>query len=790
MDDYIYTTMFESIKEDSLDFVVMNETSSDDVWLESLDLSSYLHSSDTYMPNFDPNRYPDETDTKPLDDYGEVFDDRLIQAIEYLNEICITDTDLLVQLWLPVIRHGKQVLTTENTPYMVNSDSTSLSNYREVSKSYRFSVCDSTEIIGLPSRVFLKKFPMCASDLRFFIETNDPRVSYAQKLNLFGCLNLPIFELHGGPCLGVVEIVTDSQKVNFRDELENICKALEAFDLRTSEFLSHPKLKDFGEPYEVVLAEIRDVLRSVCDTLKLPLAQTWGSCKDGSRASISVIESASYVFDPEILGFYEACCDQQLVEGEGIAGKALGMNQPCFTADIADFCRADCHPAHHQAKMFGLNGAVALRLRSTYTGPTDFVLEFFLPPDCKSHEEQTQMWSSIASMIQRVSWSLHEIDDEETVEETSFSVKEANSRDGSWISRMLEAQQRGENVIVSMGVHKEEPEEEFKVVNQFYQGLAFGDDQTYLEWGPESRSQPSRATRSKEKSRVKTERNISLQVLQQYFPGSLKDAAKSIGVCPTTLKRICRQHGIMRWPSRKIKKVSRSLKKLQLVIDSVQGAEGMIQLGSFYTDFPELSRPISLTPRPNIKDRVNLLKSQTTPSNSSLSSCSHGSSSSLKSCGLQKIPSLPKNTVQEEPKLLVRSENDKLAPKNSSPISQDECVFRVKATFGEEKIRFRMSKEWGFGDLKREIATRFYKYDMEHMTIEYIDDDSDWVLLTCDADLEECMDLHVLTSNQTIKLFLHRSSFMPMIHPNDDGIHSQNNSLSTGSVPIWYGSHP
>jgi len=45
--------------------------------------------------------------------------------------------------------------------------------------------------------------------------------------------------------------------------------------------------------------------------------------------------------------------------------------------------------------------------------------------------------------------------------------------------------------------------------------------------------------------------------------------------------------------------------------------------------------------------------------------------------------------------------------------------------------------------------------DTSSLILKYLDDDSEWVLMTCDADLQECLHVYKLADIQTIKISVH-----------------------------------
>lgn len=152
---------------------------------------------------------------------------RLSHALRYIKE-SHRDSDLLVQIWIPVMRGEKQILTTHGQPFLLDSDCRSLVDYRTASTRYQFMADEgSHRAVGLPGRVFLEKLPEWSPDVRFFSSYEYPRLRDAQRFDVRGTIALPIFEKEKRSCLGVVELVMTKQKVNYSSDIETICNALQ-----------------------------------------------------------------------------------------------------------------------------------------------------------------------------------------------------------------------------------------------------------------------------------------------------------------------------------------------------------------------------------------------------------------------------------------------------------------------------------------------------------------------------------------------------------------------------------
>lgn len=153
--------------------------------------------------------------------------DRLVHALRFIRE-SRRGSDVLVQVWVPISRGGRHFLTTCGQPFWLDANSQSLVSYRSVSTSYQFSAEEnSTEVVGLPGRVFLGKVPEWTPDVRYFSSSEYLRVDHAHRYNVSGSTAFPVFKRGRQSCLGVVELVMTTQKISYWSEFENVCNALQ-----------------------------------------------------------------------------------------------------------------------------------------------------------------------------------------------------------------------------------------------------------------------------------------------------------------------------------------------------------------------------------------------------------------------------------------------------------------------------------------------------------------------------------------------------------------------------------
>lgn len=153
------------------------------------------------------------------------FKERMTLALRYFKDLI--EQNVLAQVWVPVKNGSQYVLTTLGQPFVLDPHSSGLNQYRIVSQTYMFPVNEENDgLLGLPGRVFCQRVPEWTPNVQYYSILEYPRRTHAQNLNVQGSLALPVFEPSGESCVGVLELIMTSAKINYASEVDKVCKAL------------------------------------------------------------------------------------------------------------------------------------------------------------------------------------------------------------------------------------------------------------------------------------------------------------------------------------------------------------------------------------------------------------------------------------------------------------------------------------------------------------------------------------------------------------------------------------
>ncbi|CAL5436002.1 unnamed protein product [Camellia sinensis] len=274
--------------------------------------------------------------------------------------------------------------------------------------------------------------------------------------------------------------------------------------------------------------------------------RTWGSfnsnrvlSKREKLCNVVFTNDRTYDRERQKFAFLDACAKHCLRKGQGVVGRVVLSQNLVFCKDVTQFSITE-YPLAHYARKYGLTGSFAICLRSSYIEDNVYMLEFFLPPNyIEGRDPRIALVPLLTTMKQHCK-SFKVASGKELGEELSIEVLDF-SEDGKLCSYQIPQTARTPNRM--------ENGEEMVLLdlsNQQLLEVDAVDTGNNVVSNTEENNNVVTSVQQNSSQRLQRKAGIpiSLDDLQQHFGMKLKDAAQSLGVSRSTVKRVCREYNI------------------------------------------------------------------------------------------------------------------------------------------------------------------------------------------------------------------------------------------------------
>lgn len=159
----------------------------------------------------------------------EMINEKITSALKILS---FREPRVFIQFWSPVVVRKRCMLITLDQPFGLGMVDAGLYSYRKESEKCMSIINgDNKENeLGPPGRAYKQKKPEWRFDVHG-LSTRQYVQDWAASYNINGYINLPVFEPTKGSCVGVLELITSSNYVDYAFEVREISRALKVSTL-------------------------------------------------------------------------------------------------------------------------------------------------------------------------------------------------------------------------------------------------------------------------------------------------------------------------------------------------------------------------------------------------------------------------------------------------------------------------------------------------------------------------------------------------------------------------------